>query len=115
MADNMPKAAYPCVVECSGSAEGLGAAIQMTRPRGTIVMKSTIHQQVSLDMAPVIVNEISLVGSRCGRFEPALALLENQRVRVSPLIAAEFRLRDAQRAFAAAATRGMLKVLLRNA
>ncbi len=114
MANEMPKAAYSCVVECSGSAQGLAAAIQMTRPRGMIVMKSTIHQQVSLDMAPVIVNEISLVGSRCGRFEPALALLENHRVRVSPLIAAEFRLEDAQLAFEAAATRGMLKVLLRN-
>ncbi len=110
----IPSARYPCVVECTGSPAGLSTAIQMTRPRGTVVMKSTIHNQVSLDMAPVIVNEISLVGSRCGRFEPALALLENHRVNVTPMIAAEFPLRGAPQAFERAATRGTLKVLLRN-
>jgi alcohol dehydrogenase len=108
-----PSAFYPCVVECSGSAQGLASAIQMTRPRGTVIMKSTIHNLVSLDMAPVIVNEISLVGSRCGRFEPALALLENHQVQVKPMIAAEFPLSQAAQAFEMAATRGVLKVLLR--
>jgi threonine dehydrogenase-like Zn-dependent dehydrogenase len=110
----LPKAAYSCVIECSGSAEGLSAAIQMARPRGTVVMKSTINDRVSLDMAPVIVNEISLVGSRCGRFAPALALLENRRVSVAPLIYREFKLTDARLAFEEAAKRGVLKVLLRN-
>jgi alcohol dehydrogenase len=110
----LPKAAYSCVIECSGSAQGLSAAIQMTRPRGTVVMKSTTYERVSLDMAPVIVNEISLVGSRCGRFEPALALLENGQVHVAPLISAEFPLAEAPKAFEEAAQPGVLKVLLRN-
>jgi alcohol dehydrogenase len=109
----LPLSAYSCVVECTGSAEGLSSAIRMTRPRGSVVMKSTIHNHVSLDMAPVIVNEISLVGSRCGRFEPALALLENHQVKVKPMIAAEFPLSQAPQAFKLAATRGVLKVLLR--
>jgi alcohol dehydrogenase len=113
LAANSPKAEYVCVVECSGSRQGLASAIQMTRPRGTIVLKSTIHEQVQIDMAPVIVNEISLVGSRCGRFEPALALLEGKRVNVGPMIEAEFPLERAANAFAKAATRGALKVLLR--
>jgi len=111
---DLPSASYPCVVECTGSAQGLASAVQMTRPRGTIVLKSTIHDRVALDMAPVIVNEISLVGSRCGRFEPALALLENRRVQVKPMIAAEFPLSQAAQAFKMAATRGVLKVLLRG-
>jgi threonine dehydrogenase-like Zn-dependent dehydrogenase len=110
---NLPKSTYSCVIECSGSAKGLAAAIQMTRPRGTIVLKSTIHEPVPLDMAPVIVNEISLVGSRCGRFEPALALLESGRVNVAPMITAEFPLQEAAKAFEQAATPGTLKVLLR--
>jgi alcohol dehydrogenase len=110
---NMPKATYSCVVECTGSPDGLAAAIEMTRPRGTVVMKSTIHNKISLDMAPVIVNEISLVGSRCGRFEPALKLLAEGRVNVLPMIAGEFPLAEAARAFEMAAMRGVLKVLLK--
>ncbi len=114
MARDLPKARYQCVVECTGSAAGLASAIEMTCPRGTVVMKSTVHNQVALDMAPVIVNEISLVGSRCGRFEPALELLEERRVDVAPMISAEFTLAQAPQAFAMAARRGVLKVLLRN-
>ncbi|MGE5487002.1 MAG: MDR/zinc-dependent alcohol dehydrogenase-like family protein [bacterium] len=103
---------FDWVVEATGSAEGLVQAVAMTRPRGTIVMKSTVHGDVALDMAPVIVNEITLVGSRCGRFEPALALLERGAVRVDEMITERYALRDAPRAFARAAQRGALKVLL---
>ena len=112
-AGNLPEASYSCVVECSGSSDGLAAAIRMTRARGTVVMKSTVHANISIDMAPVIVNEISLVGSRCGRFEAALALLEKRRISVLPMIHAQFPLSQAARAFEMAATRGVLKVLLR--
>lgn len=76
-------------------------------------MKSTLHEKVFIDMARVIVNEISLVGSRCGRFEPALELLAGGRVNPTPMIAAELALPDAPRAFTLAATPGVLKVLLR--
>lgn len=78
-------------------------------------MKSTVHDEVKIDMAPVIVNEITLVGSRCGRFEPALELLNAGRVDVGSIISAEFPLTEAPAAFAEAARRGVLKVLLRNA
>lgn len=105
---------FPFVVDATGSAEGLRQALAITEPRGTLILKSTVHGAVSLDTAPVIVQEISLVGSRCGRFEPALRLLRGGKVAVHPLIADEFALRDAPRAFARAAEPGVLKVLLRN-
>ena len=79
IAKKLPVAKYEFVVEATGSSEGLRQAVQMTQPRGTVVMKSTVHGLVSIDTAPVIVNEITLVGSRCGRFEPALKLLEERQ------------------------------------
>jgi alcohol dehydrogenase len=104
---------YNVVVDATGSAEGLRQAVRMTEPRGTLIMKSTVHGLVSIDTAPVIVNEITLVGSRCGRFEPALSLLRRNKVNVAALISDEFSLAEASRAFARAAERGVLKVLLR--
>ncbi|MGH9673980.1 MAG: alcohol dehydrogenase, partial [Bryobacteraceae bacterium] len=88
------------------------AAVRMTRPRGTVVLKSTVHGAVRIDSAPVIVQEITLVGSRCGRFEPALKLLAGGRVRVEKMISEVMPLRAARRAFATAARKGVLKVLL---
>ena len=77
-------------------------------------MKSTVHGNVAIDTAPVIVNEVTLVGSRCGRFEPAIKLLSGGKVDVSSMITDEFALADAPKAFARAAERGVLKVLLRG-
>ena len=109
----LPAAAYDWVVEATGSADGLAQAVAMVRPRGTVVMKSTVHGAVPLDTAPVIVNEITLLGSRCGRFEPALDLLARNAADVESMIAAEYPLREAECAFAHAARKGTLKVLLR--
>lgn len=103
---------YPFVVDATGSSAGLERAIQMTRPRGTLIMKSTVHDKVTIDTAPVIVNEITLVGSRCGRFEPALDLLASGRLILEPLIQDRFPLAEAPAAFARAAQKGVLKVLL---
>jgi alcohol dehydrogenase len=103
------------VVEATGNAEGLRAAIAMTRPRGTLVMKSTVHGAVAIDTAPVIVNELTLVGSRCGRLEAALPLLDHELIPVESMISGRFELGDAARAFAYAAERGVLKVLLQPA
>ena len=111
----LPRAAYDFVVEATGSQEGLKQAVAMMRPRGTLVMKSTVHGTVTLDTAPIVVNEITMVGSRCGRFEPALRLLRERKVRVEDLIAEVFPLAEAPRAFRHAATRGVLKVLLATA
>jgi|SRR5581483_1245624 len=111
----LPTAAWPFVVDATGSAAGLSAAISMCIPRGTVIMKSTVHGLVAIDTAPAIVNEITLVGSRCGRFEAALPLLASGKVRVRELISGEFTLDRAPEAFAHAAKKGVLKVLLRPA
>jgi alcohol dehydrogenase len=76
-------------------------------------MKSTVHGTVALDAAPVVVNEITLVGSRCGRFEPALRLLQSGRLHLSEMIAAEYPLSQAPEAFARAQEKSVIKVLLR--
>ncbi len=85
----------------------------MTRPRGTVILKSTVHGMVGVDTAPVIVNEITLVGSRCGRFEPALDLLNRNLIPVEEMISEQLPLDEAPRAFEHAARKGVLKVLLR--
>ncbi len=108
----LPEAAYDWVVEATGSAAGLPAAVKLARPRGTVILKSTVHGLVELDTAPVVVNEITLVGSRCGRFEPALRLLRQGTIRLEEMIAARMPLERAPEAFALAASKGVLKVLL---
>jgi alcohol dehydrogenase len=112
LARKLPKAEYNWVVDATGSSEGLRQAVQMTKPRGTVVMKSTVHGQVRMDAAQVIVNEITLVGSRCGRFEPALRLLGVKKIRVDRLISEILPLKDAALAFRRAGEPGVLKVLL---
>jgi alcohol dehydrogenase len=104
--------AYDWVVEATGSRDGLEQAIQMVRPRGTLIMKSTLHERPLVDTAKLIVDEITLVGSRCGPFEPALRLLEKGKVRVGGMISERLPLREAPRAFELAASKGVLKVLL---
>ncbi|MBL8176133.1 MAG: zinc-binding dehydrogenase, partial [Bryobacterales bacterium] len=112
-AGNIPSGtSYPFVVEATGSSAGLEQAVAITRPRGTLVMKSTVHDRISIDTAPIIVNELTMVGSRCGRFEPALELLEGGRLILEPLIQERYALRDAVQAFARAAQPGVAKVLL---
>jgi alcohol dehydrogenase len=110
--EKTPAAAYDWVVDASGSSLGLMQAVKMTKPRGIVIMKSTVHGLVGMDSAPVIVNEITLVGSRCGRFEPALKLLRSGRVRVDKLISEVLPLKQAALAFKRAAQPGAMKVLL---
>jgi alcohol dehydrogenase len=110
----LPEMAYDWVVDATGSPEGLHQAVRMTRPRGTVILKSTLHGLVGVDTAPVIVNEITLVGSRCGRFEPAIDLLSRDLIPVEELISEQLPLAEAPRAFERAAQKGVLKVLLRG-
>ncbi len=105
-------AAYDYVVDATGSPDGLREAAAITRPRGTVILKSTMHGLVPVDTAPIIVNELTLVGSRCGRFAPALELLESGRVNVAPLISEIMPLKEAAAAFDRASQKGVLKVLL---
>jgi alcohol dehydrogenase len=107
-----PQAAYDWVVDATGSTQGLHAAAAMTRPRGTLILKSTVHGPVPIDTAPIIVNEITLVGSRCGRMEAALPWIANPAIRLEEMLSDRFALADAPQAFARAAERGVLKVLL---
>jgi len=110
--DHLPQLKYHWVVEATGSAQALADAISMVVPRGTVICKSTVHEKVSIDMAPVIVNEISLIGSRCGRFEPALELLASDRLHTQEMISARYPLEQGIAAFSHAERRGTLKVLL---
>jgi alcohol dehydrogenase len=112
--ESLPVQAYDWVVDATGSAVALQQAIKMTRPRGTLILKSTVHGMVPIDTAAVIVNELTLVGSRCGPFAPALRLLETGQVRVDEMISEVMPLSQAPAAFARAAQRGVLKVLLSN-
>jgi len=101
---------WDVVVDCTGSPSGLETARQMLRPRGRLVLKSTFHGTSALDLSRLVVDEIELVGSRCGPFAPALRLLERGLVATAPLIHAIYPLAEAEQAFAAA--QGQLKVLL---
>ena len=109
---SLPAAEYDWVVDATGSPEGLRSAASMARPRGTVILKSTVHGAVPIDTAPIVVNEITLVGSRCGRFELAIPLLDHALINVEEMIADRFPLSAAPAAFAKAAERGVLKVLL---
>ena len=100
------------VVECTGRPEGFAAARRILRPRGTLVLKSTYHGYVEADLTGLVVDEITLVGSRCGPFPPALRLLQRGLVDVQPLISAVYPLDRGMEAFARAAEPGVLKVLL---
>jgi threonine dehydrogenase-like Zn-dependent dehydrogenase len=111
-AEPVPVARYDRVVEATGAADGLEQAIRMLRPRGTVILKSTTHGAVPVDTAPVVVNEITLLGSRCGRFEPAMALLGRGTLRTEPMISDSFPLAQAVRAFERAEEPGVLKVLV---
>jgi alcohol dehydrogenase len=111
--DQARSGSFDLVVEATGSREGMPRAIELVRPRGTIVWKSTHHSLARFDAAPLVVNEVTVVGSRCGRFEPAIRLLRERAVSVESLISSEYRLSRARDALAEAARRGVLKVILR--
>jgi threonine dehydrogenase-like Zn-dependent dehydrogenase len=104
---------FDVVVEVSGAAAGFGLALDLLRPRGQLVLKSTFHGKTELDAARVVVDEISIVGSRCGRFTPALDLLRKAALDVDSLVSEEYPLAEGVHAMRRAATRGILKVLLR--
>ena len=104
---------FDVVVEASGSASGFALALDLLHPRGLLVLKSTFHGATEINAARLVVDEISVVGSRCGRFAPALQLLQQNSIDVESLISEEYALADGVRAMQRAAERGVLKVLLR--
>ena len=104
---------FDVVVEASGSPTGFDLALDLLRPRGVLVLKSTFQGATPVNAARIVVDEISVVGSRCGRFAPALELLRTGKVDVENLISEEFPLANGVRAMARAAEPGVMKVLLR--
>ena len=103
---------FDLVVEATGTPDGFALARDCVRPRGIIVLKSTYHGQTAVDMTSLVVHEITVVGSRCGPFQPAIALLRENAIDVQSLIQKRFSIEQATDAFAYAATKGVLKVLL---
>ncbi len=111
----VPRADCDVVVECSGSPQGLELALQLIRPRGTIVLKSTYARRAALSLAPAVVSEVTILGSRCGPFPEAIQALARKQIEVSPMISRSFRLERGPEAFAAAAEPQNVKVLLKIA
>ncbi|MFN5198947.1 MAG: MDR/zinc-dependent alcohol dehydrogenase-like family protein [Planctomyces sp.] len=112
LADLSPDRSSDIVVDCTGSPTGLTTALQLVRPCGTIVLKTTVAATQTLHMAPFVIDEITLLGSRCGPFTDALQLLANGAITVAPLLSASYPLEDAEIAFTHAARKDTLKVLL---
>jgi len=104
---------WDIVVEATGSPGGFALARKAIRPRGTLVMKSTYKGDMSVNFSSIVVDEVNIVGSRCGPFEPALRLMESKQVDPTVLIDSEFPLGEALKAFEHAAETGVLKVLVR--
>lgn len=112
LAHELTPKSYDVVIEATGSPSGMALATNLVRPRGTIVLKSTYHGALTLQAAPWVIDELTIVGSRCGPFPPALAELTAGRLLPEELIDAVFPLHDAERAVQYAAEGGVLKVLL---
>ncbi len=104
---------FDVTIEASGSSSGFALAQELLHPRGILVLKSTFHGKTEIDAAPLVVNEISVVGSRCGRFAPALELLKSGVVDVESLVDDQFPLSSGLQAMERAAQPGVLKILLR--
>ncbi len=108
----VPTNALDVVVEATGSPQGFALARRAVRPWGTIVMKSTYKGEMQINFSSIVVDEITLVGSRCGPFPPALNLLESGKVEPRPLITARYPLAEAEKAIQHASQPGALKILL---
>jgi threonine dehydrogenase-like Zn-dependent dehydrogenase len=112
LADDIKYRTFDISVDCTGNPEGFATARRALRPRGTLVLKSTYAGNLSVDMSSLVVDEITLIGSRCGPFTPALELLATKQVDVEPLIDDRYSLNEGLAAFEKAQTKGVLKVLL---
>jgi len=112
--EQLPAGSFPLVIEVTGASPGLEEALRLVEPRGTVVMKSTFHEPARFDTARLVVDEVTLLGSRCGNFESALQLLASGAVRVRELITKMFPLEAGIAAFDYLSEPSCLKVLLFN-
>ena len=104
---------YDVVVEATGSVSGFETSLALTKPRGVLVLKSTVAASKEFNLAPIVIDEITVLGSRCGQFGAALRLLENNRIDFSPLISKVYSIDDAIEAFEKNKEKDVLKVLLK--
>ena len=104
---------WDVVVEATGSISGFETALALTKPRGTLVLKSTVAATKEFNLAPIVIDEITVLGSRCGQFDPALRLLKSNKIDFSPLISAVYPVEKAIEAFEKNKAKDTLKVLLR--
>lgn len=107
------KKKYDVVVEATGSASGFETSMALTKPRGVLVLKSTVASGKELNLAPIVIDEITVLGSRCGQFPPALRLLENHRIDFKPFITKTYSIDDALEAFEANKAKESLKILIK--
>jgi threonine dehydrogenase-like Zn-dependent dehydrogenase len=105
----------PVVVEATGRAAGIALALRLVRPRGTVVLKTTVAGTTTVDLSPIVIHELKVAGSRCGDLTRAVRMLSERRVDPTPLIAARYTLEQAGDAFGHAAAPGALKVLIDRA
>ncbi len=106
------KKEYDVVVEATGSISGFETALALTKPRGVLVLKSTVAATKEFNLAPIVIDEITVLGSRCGQFPPALRLLESGKIDFSPLISAKYPIDKAIDAFEKNKEKDTLKILL---
>ena len=104
---------YDVVVEATGTASGFETSIALTKPRGILVLKSTVASGKELNLAPIVIDEITVLGSRCGQFPPALRLLKNKRIDFTPFISKTYSIDDAIEAFEANKAKDTLKILIK--
>lgn len=104
---------YDVVVEATGSASGFETSMQLTKPRGVLVLKSTVASGKELNLAPIVIDEITVLGSRCGQFGPALRLLKNQKIDFTPFISKIYSIDDALEAFEANKAKDTIKILIK--
>ncbi len=104
---------YDVVVEATGSVSGFETSLALTKPRGTLVLKSTVAASKEFNLAPIVIDEIRVQGSRCGQFPPALRLLESNKINLKPLISGVYSIDDAIKAFEKNKEKDTLKILLK--
>ena len=104
---------YDVVVEATGTASGFEASMALTKPRGTLVLKSTVATGKELNLAPIVIDEITVLGSRCGQFPPALRMLENNRINFKPFISKIYLIDSAVEAFEANKAKDSIKILIK--
>lgn len=107
------KKSFDVVIEATGSTGGFNTSASLVKPRGTLVLKSTIAAKEGLNLAGIVVDEITILGSRCGQFKPILKILEKQKINVKPLVSAIYNVDDFEEAFKKNSQKNVIKVLVK--